>query len=145
MSIIGKYHVVGYHLPISVENYEIEFRERENGSIEMISKFDVSNFGIPFCCLFPKCSKRKEVIDRFSLENTDLKLQSSSAFCGLITCFEKGKIFHLIWIDTYLLLVNPKEIFLLSKELLPPSDQEKTRISSLITEFGLSITLKYIF
>ena len=143
MSIIGKYHVVGYHLPISVENYEIEFREREN--IEMISRFDVSNFCIPFCCLFPKCSRRKEVIDRFSLENTNLKLQSSSAFGGLITCFEKGKIFHLIWIDSYLLLVNPKEIFVLSKELLPPTDQEKIRISSLINEFGLSITLKYIF
>ena len=74
MSIIGKYYVIGYHLPISVENYEIEFRERENGNIEMISRFDVSNFGIPFCCLFPKCSKRKEVIDRFSFENTDLKI-----------------------------------------------------------------------
>ena len=142
MSIIGKYHVVGYHLPISVENYEIEFRERENGNIEMISRFDVSNFCIPFCCLFPKCSRRKEVIDRFSLENTDLKLQSSSAFCGLISCFEKGKIFHLIWIDSYLLLVNPKEIFVLSKELLPPTDQEKIRISAVI---GLSVTLKYIF
>ena len=111
----------------------------------MISRFDVSKTNgccIPFCCLFPKCSKRKEVIDRFSLENTDLELQSSSAFCGLITCFEKGKIFHLIWIDTYLLLVNPKEIFVLSKELLPPTDQEKIRISTVI---GLSVKLKYVF
>ena len=148
MSIIGKYHVVGYHLPISVENYEIEFREQENGSIEMISRFDVSKTNgccIPFCCLFPKCAKRKEVIDRFHLENTDLKLQSSSAFGWLISCFEKGKIFHLIWIDSYLLLVNPKEIFVLSKELQSPTDQEKIRISSLIAEFGLSVNLKYIF
>ena len=140
MSIIGKYHVVGYHLPISVENYEIEFRERENGDIEMISRFDVSNFCIPFCCLFPKCSKRKEVIDRFHLENTDLKLQSSSAFGGLISCFEKGKIFHLIWIDSYLLLINPKEIFVLSKELLPPTDQEKIRISK-----EVDLPIKFLF
>jgi hypothetical protein len=83
----GKYHVVGYHLAISPKNYEIEFQKSESQFL-MISTFDISRKDgccIPFCCLFPRCERWKEVIDTFTFQNNKLTLQSSTAFGGLIT------------------------------------------------------------
>ena len=142
--IIGNYHVVGYHLPIAPTNYTIEFRKSFNSSsLVMINRFDVSRKDgccIPFCCLFPKCSKRKEVLDRFLLENDDeLILQSSTAFGGLITCLEKGKSFRIVWVESLLLLINRKEIFILSPKADSPSSEERTIITSAIAEIDFSL------
>lgn len=144
--MIGKYYVVGYHLPISPRNYEIEFVENEE-NILMVSHFDISSSCkdcIPFCCLFPKCSQRKEVIDTFHLQNgNELVLQSSTAFGGCITYFEKGKIFRLLHVPgnmgSYLVLINEKEIFVLFDLPKSPTDKERIAISSAIAEISLSI------
>lgn len=141
--IIGQYHVIGYHLPIAPTHYTIEFQKSFDYSLIMISRFDVSRKDgccIPFCCLFPKCSKRKEVVDHFFLENDELVLQSSAAFGGLITCLEKGKTFRIVWVGSYLLLINKREIFVLSLQDDSPSLEERAIISSSIAEIDLSLT-----
>ena len=142
--IVGQYHVVGYHLPITPSHYTIEFQNSFDSSLIMISRFDVSRKDgccIPFCCLFPKCSKRKEVVDHFLEESDDrLILQSSTAFGGLITCLEKGKTFRIVWVGSYLLLINKREIFVLSLQDDSPSLEERAIISFSIAEIDLSLT-----
>ena len=144
--ITGQYHVVGYHLPITPTNYTIELFQKPSfdSSLVMISRFDISHRDgccIPFCCLFPKCSKRKEVRDHFLLEyEHELILQSSTAFNGLITCLKKGKSFRIFWANSYLLLVNQKEIFVLSPTSDSPSSEERFLIKSAISEIDFTLT-----
>lgn len=114
----GKFHVVGYHLPISPSNYQIDLKTTES-RVDMTSHFDVSpkdGCCIPFCCLFRGCRRRKEVHDIFDLDNdaSTLTLTLSTAFGGLITCLEKGKVFHFIGVESLVILANLKEIFILS-------------------------------
>ena len=152
-SIIGKYHVVGYHLAISPTNYTIELEDAGQGHIMMTSEFDVApgtGCCIPFCCLFPSCMKRKEVIDQFRLEDDQLILEHSTAFHGLITCLEKGKTFRVIKLDVvsrhYVILTNPKEIFILSPEDISPSDEDRTQIKAAIAATDLALVkLSLIF
>lgn len=135
----GVYHVVGYHLAITPTVYEIEFKHAENGQILMISRFNVSPKNaccIPFCCLWPCCKRRKQVIDHFDLDDPNtLRLTSTSAFCGLISCCEKGKVFQVSRaVPPFMILINDKEIFVLSPFEDEPSAQSKMLIGNVIVQ-----------
>jgi len=157
--LLNMHHIVGYHLPISPTNYQVEIKKdiNEHSSLNplqyghtiiMTSYFDISPkniCGIPFCCLIPLCRKRKHVTDHFYVndEESTLRLISTSAFGGLISCFEAGKIFQVIQsVAPYLIMVNPKEIFVLSADNKRPSDDEQLCIKEVIGQTYLSI--KYL-
>jgi len=109
-------YVVGYQLPIRPSKYEIEVTTAGN-TVSIVNIFTVSKNDaccIPLCCLFPACQKRKTVTDRFILNGDNLILQSTSAFGGLISCIEKGKVFQIVEVGRYIVLVNKKEIFIYS-------------------------------
>jgi hypothetical protein len=110
-------YVVGYQLPaIRPTEYQVDITTAGDTVVVTntytISKGDVC--GIPFCCLSPMCKKRKSVTDRFTLDGDRLVLSSTSAFGGLISGCEKGKIFQIIESGRYIILVNEKEIFIYS-------------------------------
>ena len=148
-NLLDMSHVVGYHLPISPYNYQVEIMKAENdNTVAMISHFDVSPKNaccIPFSCLLPLCKQRKQVIDHFYVdeEASTLTLESTNAFCGLINCFEKGKVFQVIQcVEPYLILVNTKEIFILSTSSGKPTKEDQGKIRDAIGPSTLPI--KYL-
>ena len=138
-------YVIGYQLAISPTNYEVDIIV-ENNNLTMTSRFDVSpkdSCAIPFCCLIPLCKRRKIIVDHFYLEESQnenessestLRLESTSAFCGLISCIEAGKIFKIIRYSQYLLLINSKEIFILSSDKKIPNVYDQTQMINLIVK-----------
>lgn len=140
-SLLNMHYVVGYHLAISPTNYQIDYQKGDSDhTIVMTSHFDTSpkdTCGIPFCCLVPLCRRRKKVVDHLYVdeESSTLRLDSTSAFCGLISCFEAGKVFQVIQdIQPYLILAEPKEILVLSPNQERPSDKDQHRIEEAIEQ-----------
>jgi hypothetical protein len=152
--LINVHHVVGYHLPISPTNYQVDIhRDKNDHMIIMVSHYDVSpkdTCGIPFCCLLPLCHRRKHVTDHFNVDEelSTLTLESTSAFGGLISCFEKGKVFQVIRnVSHYMILVNPKEIFVLSPYQDRPSVEDQLNIDNAIEQINSSsadLPIKYL-
>lgn len=119
MDITKMKYVLGYQLKIRPTNYEVDITTAGD-TVFITNVFTVSKDDkccIPFCCLSPPCEKRKTVVDKFTLDGDRLILQSTSAFKGLINCCEKGKVFQLIEVGRYLVLVNEKEVFIYSDVL----------------------------
>ena len=148
-NLLDMSYVVGYHLPISPYNYQVEIMKADGDNVvAMISHFDVSPKNaccIPFSCLLPVCKQRKQVIDHFYVDEdaSTLTLESTNAFCGLISCFEKGKVFQVIQtVEPYLILVNTKEIFILSTSSGKPTVEDQAKIRNAIGPSTLSI--KYL-
>ncbi len=138
-NLSNMHYVVGYQLPISPSKYTVDITKgNDNSSIIMNSSYDVSKRDaccIPFCCLVPLCHKRKHVTDHFDVNEVEgtLTLQSTSAFCGLISWIEKGKVFQVIrTVHPYIILVNPKEVFVLSPNKTIPSADAQTDIHNKI-------------
>lgn len=139
--LINMHNVVGYHLPIHPTNYEVVIdRDGDDGRITMVSKYNVRPTNaccIPFCCLVPLCRRRKHVTDHFNLDEHEstLELRSTSAFCGLISCIEKGKVFHVIKsVYPYLVMVNEKEIFVLAPSQGTPTKEDQVAIGAAIQQ-----------
>ena len=152
--LINMHNVVGYHLPIHPTNYAVDIsRDGADNRITMVSTFDVApkdGCCIPMCCLVPLCRRRKRVTDHFTLdeEESTLELRSTSAFCGLINCCEKGKVFQVIKsVSPYVIMVYPKEIFVLSPSQGTPTKDEQTAIKNAVTlldpTFG-NLSIEYI-
>lgn len=127
--------VVGYQLPISPTNYQVNIEKgNDDHTIVMTSTYDVSRkdgCGVPFNFLKPMCKRRKQVVDHFSVieENSTLVLQSTNAFYGLISCFEKGKRFRVIKkVGHFVVLVNQKEVFVLSPDEQTPTQEDQNQI-----------------
>lgn len=130
--------VVGYDLPISPITYEVDIKVYQS-MVNIENTFFVlpeDKCGIPFCCLFPACQEEKVVVDNFTFdkEHSTLILQRSSAFCGLITLFERGKTFNLYNIDDYVIFVHSKEIFIMSEKEYAPTKDQKQRILDVIRQ-----------
>jgi hypothetical protein len=130
--------VVGYDLPISLITYEVDINVYES-MVNIENTFFVlpeDKCGIPFCCLAPACKGEKVVVDNFTFdqEHTALILQRSSAFCGLITLFERGKTFNLYNVDEYIIFVHSKEIFVMSEKEYAPTNDQKQRILEVIRQ-----------
>lgn len=151
--LLNMHHIVGYHLPISPTNYQVDIRSDGDDTIVMTSHYDTSPKDaccIPFCCLYPSCIRRKVVDDHFYVNETDssLTLKSTDAFYGLINCCEKGKIFQVIRdIEPYLIMVNPKEIFVLSLYDATPSLEDQNRIRddvNKIMELPKDFSIEYL-
>lgn len=146
------YNVSGYVLPINPTKYSVDFNTiiypntnnediygfPSNIVVSMTSAFKISPKSgccIPFCCLFHRCRTNKIVTDEFALSMTYdnefyvLELRNSTAFGGLITLFEKGKIFYVkllnVYNHIYVMMVNEKEIFILkeAEESSTPNDK----------------------
>jgi hypothetical protein len=139
--LVKMHHVVGYQLPIHPTDYQVEItRGDEEHMMLMVSSYDVTRTegcGIPFNCLAPLCKKRKRVVDRFMVneEACTVVLQSTNAFGGLISWLEKGKAFDVIRINqSYLILVNPKEVFVLSPNKDSPNDADRNSIQTAVSQ-----------
>lgn len=102
----------------------------EHPMITMESHFDLSqddNCGIPLAFLSPLCKKTKKIVDRFQVVEVEsvMILKKSTAFCGLVgCCCERNKEFELVTsVEPYIIMVYPKEVFVLS-----PNDNVPTEI-----------------
>jgi len=134
-------YVVGYQLPIHPTDYHVEITPgKEEHTMTMVSSYDVTRkdgCGIPFNCLAPLCQKRKRIIDHFEVNEEDCSiiLQSTNAFGGLISCLEKGKVFYVIrTVQPYLIMVNPKEVFILSPNQELPNDADRKTIQDAVAK-----------
>lgn len=151
--LVKMHYVVGYQLPIHPTNYQVEMLPgKEEHTMTMVSSYDVTRqdgCGIPFNCLAPMCQRRKRVVDHFVVNEEDctVVLQSTNAFSGLISCIEKGKVFAVIRsVQPYLVLVNPKEVFILSPNQELPNDADRNSIENAIAKSKSSpqqINLEY--
>lgn len=137
--LVKMHYVVGYQLPIHPTNYQVDITPgKDEHTMTMVSSYDVTRAdgcGIPFNCLAPLCQKRKRVTDRFLVNEEDctVVLQSTNAFSGLISCFEKGKTFDVIRVNqTYLVLVNPKEVFVMSPNQDQVSEADRASIHTAV-------------
>ena len=137
---VNMHYVVGYQLPIHPTKYKVKINARKDHRIKMTSHYNLSptdKCGIPFCCLFPFFQKRKNITDHFHVteEDSTIELRSSSAFCGLINCIEKGKTFQVIrTVQPYVIMVNPKEVFILSPNQEQPTEEQQTQITDAVSQ-----------
>ena len=129
-NLVEMHYVMGYHLPISPTNYEIDIvrDHKDVSSVTMISEYNVTaKDGCCFalCCLYPKCKRRKQVTDHFLVHSDDwtMELKSTSALGKCFSKIEAGKKFAVIRvIEPYLIMVQLEPVLLPEVFILAPSN-----------------------
>jgi len=128
-------YVVGYQLPIHPRDYQVKIEHgKKDHTIKLTSKFNISfgdHHGAPFFSMHPIFSTKKKITASFSIdeEKSCIRLRSSNALLGIPTPIEQGKTFRLIRSNQpYLILVNKKEIMVMSPNKQIPNAEDQQRI-----------------
>lgn len=132
-------YVVGYQLPIHPRDYHVKVEHgKKDHTIKLTSRFNISfgdHYSAPFFSLHPIFSAKKKITASFSLdeEKSSIRLRSSNALLGIPTPIEQGKTFQVIRsVPPYLILVNKKEVLVMSPGQGVPNAEDQQRIADAI-------------
>jgi hypothetical protein len=128
-------YVVGYQLPIHPRDYKVKVEHgKKDHTIKLTSRFNISfgdHYSAPFFSMHPIFSTKKKITASFSVdeEKSSIRLRSSNALLGIPTPIEQGKTFQVIRSNQpYLILVNKKEILVMSPNQTVPNAEDQNRI-----------------